>query len=164
MTATEDAPPERLKSDESGFLNPERLIFNVHSKLDEKDVKLLADGLNTHSAGLGIQTSIADFGVFAYDKAKVVKGGIAVQTGWALSYIKLLWVSQDFRRQGLGRMLVLKAEEISLERGCHTMAVDTFNYQAPHFYPKLGFQEFGRISGLGDNRTLTRLWFTKRIA
>jgi ribosomal protein S18 acetylase RimI-like enzyme len=139
------------------------LTFTVLDKIDPTEAKLLAQGLTHHAKSVGVETELMDLGIFARDEQGEVIGGVTAQTGWSLCYIKLLWVHESQRRQGLGRKLIHMVEEQALKRGCHTMGVDTYNYQGPEFYPKIGFQEFGRIDGLGPDRNLTRTWFMKRI-
>jgi hypothetical protein len=47
------------------------------------------------------------------------------------------------------------------ERGLRGAYLDTFSFQAPKFYAKLGYREFGRISDfpLGFDR----IWLMKRF-
>ncbi len=139
------------------------LTYSIMDKIDPADAKFLAQGLTHHAKGMGVETDLGDLTVFARDEQDEPMGGVTAQTGWALCYVKLLWVHESQRRQGLGRKLIGMVEEQALKRGCHTMGVDTYNYQGPEFYPKLGFQEFGRVDGLGPDRNLTRIWFMKRI-
>ena len=140
------------------------LIYTIRDKHDPAEIKLLSDGLTQHAASVGVPADLADLGIFAQNTAQEVMGGLIAQVGWAFCYVKLFWVHESLRRQGIGRKLMDMAEEQALKRRCHTMAVDTYNYQGPDFYPKLGFGEFGRIDGLGHDRNLTRYWYMKRIA
>jgi ribosomal protein S18 acetylase RimI-like enzyme len=39
-----------------------------------------------------------------------------------------------------------KAEEIAANRGCLGIRLDTFSFQAPGFYEKLGYRIFGRLA------------------
>jgi hypothetical protein len=39
--------------------------------------------------------------------------------------------------------------------------LDTFSFQAPEFYKRLGYSEFGRIDGYPENEA--RLFFVKRL-
>ena len=81
---------------------------------------------------------------FAREGGSVV-AGLAGETysGWL--FIRYLWVSDALRGRGIGRKLMSDAEGRALERGCHSAWVDTFSFQAPGFYPKLGYQVFGEL-------------------
>jgi len=63
--------------------------------------------------------------------------------GWL--FVNNLWVSEPLRRRGVGRTLVAEAEREALKRGCHSAWLDTFSFQAPEFYPKLGYEIFATL-------------------
>src|ERR1700733_998696 len=48
----------------------------------------------------------------------------------------------------------------ALERGCHSAWVDTFSFQAPGFYPKLGYEVFGELDYPPGPR---RIFFQKHL-
>ena len=56
---------------------------------------------------------------------------------------------QGYRATGLGSALLEQAETKAKSLGAHSAKLDTFEWQAPDFYAKRGYQEFGRI----DNHT-----------
>jgi hypothetical protein len=37
------------------------------------------------------------------------------------------------------------AEDEAVRRGCHLAVVDTHSFQAPHFYPRLGYGACGLV-------------------
>jgi GNAT superfamily N-acetyltransferase len=71
--------------------------------------------------------------------------GLNGHTDWTWLFVKLLWVSEAHRRQGLGRKLLQAAEEEALRRGCRNVWLDTFEFQARGFYEKLGYEVFGEL-------------------
>ena len=74
-----------------------------------------------------------------------IVGGLLGSTNWGWLYIEILAVDITYQRQGLGRDLVAKAEEIARERGCFGSWVNTFTFQSPDFYTGLGYEEFGQL-------------------
>lgn len=85
---------------------------------------------------------------------------------WGLSYyrwlfVELLVVPAELRGQGVGSDLMRQAEKVARARGCLGIWLDTFSFQAPGFYEKLGFQRVGRIDDYppGHNRS----FFQKRL-
>jgi GNAT superfamily N-acetyltransferase len=94
-------------------------------------------------------------------RGETIVAGLAGETysGWL--FIKYLWVSDPLRRQGIGRELMRAAEGRAIERGCHSAWVDTFRFQAPGFYPKLGYEPFGELDYPTDFR---RIFLKKRLA
>ena len=125
------------------------LTYSFKDKVAPEDLKILGDGLTAHSAEVGFGATWKDLAVFATDSNGGVRGGIVGNTGQGMLYIRLLWIHADERGKGLGRKLMAMAEAEGVKRGCHTAGVDTFSYQAPAFYPKLGYTQFGKVDGLG---------------
>jgi ribosomal protein S18 acetylase RimI-like enzyme len=83
-----------------------------------------------------------------------VVGGAYGDTHYGWLYLSLLWVDEPLRASGWGRRLVEDFEAEGVARGCHSSWVDTYGFQAPDFYERLGYQEFGRLKDfpLGSNR------------
>lgn len=94
-----------------------------------------------------IERDMRSLCLFARDAEGCLHGGILGETGWDYLHISHLWVREQHRRQGLATRLVLAAEEEARIRGCRNAVVDTFSFQAPGFYRRLGYEEFGRLSG-----------------
>jgi GNAT superfamily N-acetyltransferase len=83
-------------------------------------------------------------GVFVRDRDDIVAGlGGHTYCGWL--FVMYLWVSEDLRHHGLGSQILGAAESHALQRGCHSVWLDTFSFQAPNFYRKLGYQTFGEL-------------------
>ncbi len=57
----------------------------------------------------------------------------------------------------------MAAEEEGCRRTAVTACVDTLSTQAPGFYPKLGYVEFGRNGGRAEGRPVDRIWFRKEF-
>ena len=72
-------------------------------------------------------------------------GGLLGFTHWNHFFVYAVFVDQQFRREGIGRELLKRAEALALEQGCDTIYLDTFDYQAPGFYKELGFEVFGKL-------------------
>jgi GNAT superfamily N-acetyltransferase len=99
-------------------------------------------------------------GVFVRDWQSVVAGLVGeTYCGWL--FIRYLWVSDGLRGQGIGRKLMGGGEDRALERGCHSAWVDTFSFQAPGFYRKVGYEVFGELDWSPDYK---RFFLQKRLA
>lgn len=99
-------------------------------------------------------------------KLKIVESGTIMAglvgfTCWDWLYIETLAVDADYRGQGLGRRLVLEAERIARERNCHAAWVDTFSFQAPEFYTRLGYTSFGTLPDFPAGQQ--RVFFRKSL-
>ena len=68
---------------------------------------------------------------------------IAGVSGWTwagISEISLLWVKEDYRKKGLGKKLLTAAENEIIKRGCSTILLRSYSFQAPKFYEQNGYE------------------------
>lgn len=72
-------------------------------------------------------------------------GGLWGETGRGWLTIEFLYVPEDRRAVGLGTRLIRLAEQTARERGCIGAKVETWDFQAPDFYRKLGYRVFGEL-------------------
>ena len=72
-----------------------------------------------------------------------------------------LWLSEAVRGQGIGRQLLTEAEDHARRHGCHQIWLDTYSFQAPGFYQRLGYQIFGELDYPDDRK---RLFLHKRLS
>jgi ribosomal protein S18 acetylase RimI-like enzyme len=91
-----------------------------------------------------------------------VVGGLCAVTYWRWMFIEMLIVPQALRGQGLGSGLLRQAEAVARERNCLGIWLDTFSFQAPCFYEKLGFTRFGQIDSYPPNHS--RMYYMKSLA
>jgi len=54
--------------------------------------------------------------------------------------IDLLWLAESYRGNGGGTALIQEAAAMAKEAGCSYIWVTTNSFQAPLFYPKVGFK------------------------
>jgi len=59
--------------------------------------------------------------------------------------IEVLFVEADLRGLGLGSRLLAQAERQAIDLGAKNAKLDTFEWQAPAFYQKHGYEEYARI-------------------
>lgn len=61
--------------------------------------------------------------------------------------IEVLFVEADVRGSGLGSRLLAEAERQAIELGAENAKLETFEWQAPAFYRKHGYEEYARVDG-----------------
>jgi len=90
-------------------------------------------------------------------------GGLAARFSLDLKwvFVELLAVAEEGRGKGIGGRLMTRIEEEARLRGMDGLWLDTFSFQAPEFYRRLGYSEFGRIDDYPENEA--RLFFVKRL-
>jgi GNAT superfamily N-acetyltransferase len=59
--------------------------------------------------------------------------------------IKIIWIAETHRGQGIGSALLRWAERQAKIRGCRQIVVQTHSFQAPAFYEKAGFKKVATI-------------------
>ncbi|MMZ59580.1 Acetyltransferase (GNAT) family protein [compost metagenome] len=73
----------------------------------------------------------------------------------------MLWISETLRGQGYGSRLLEDIESIVRAKGCKLIHLDTWNFQAPEFYKKHGFEIFGELEGFPEG--FKRYFLRKQI-
>lgn len=136
-----------------------RLSFENEPTWDDREV--VDNALGAYNAPFLHDRRYSYFGIFVRDRAGNIRAGLIghCYAGWL--YVTLLWVRADLRRVGIGRGLIAEAERHAREFGCHSAWVDTFSFQAPEFYPKLGYREFARLDYPPGHQ---RIFFEKRLS
>lgn len=62
---------------------------------------------------------------------------------WNCLYIDVLWVKEEYRKEGLGSKILNEIEKVAKDKGCYLIHLDTFDFQAKDFYLKHGYDIFG---------------------
>jgi len=76
-----------------------------------------------------------------------VVGGIRAVVALYWVRVEVLWVHETARGKGIGSRLLAETERLAREMGARNAALETFEWQAPRFYEKHGYQEVARIDG-----------------
>ena len=84
---------------------------------------------------------VKDIGLFVEDEEGNRVAGLIGDTHGNWLEIEYLWVSEKLRGQHIGTDLMHKVEDIAKNRGCKYVFLNTFSFQAPDFYVKLGYKE-----------------------
>lgn len=133
------------------------LDFTLHP--DPRDVAVLSEGLEAFNetvpqAGDRTKVSLA---VFLRREGRVAGGAHGdTHSGWL--YLGYLWVEEPLRRAGWGRRLVERFEAEGAALGARHAWVDTYSFQAPGFYERLGYREFGRLEDFPPGSARHFLW------
>jgi ribosomal protein S18 acetylase RimI-like enzyme len=88
---------------------------------DERDVPLHVWAVNDTDGGLA--------------------GGLVGYTWATWLHVTYLWVDERLRGRGMGARLLSEAERIAAhDRGCRAARLETWDFQAPRFYEKQGYE------------------------
>jgi GNAT superfamily N-acetyltransferase len=124
----------------------------------DADLDTVFQGLRAHNDARVGDPGYSPLHVLLRAENGEVQGGLAgdVYLGWL--FVRYLWVAEEHRGGGYGERLLREAEDEARSRGCHAVWLDTFSFQAPGFYRRLGYQEFGRLEDYPAGHSRHFLW------
>ena len=125
------------------------------------DLEAIDGGLTGYNLEEGGIDEVRRLAVVARDESDVTVGGAIARTWGECCEVQVLWVRGDLRGHGVGAKLLALAEEEAARRGCTTVYLDTFSFQAPGFYERHGYREFHAIGGFP--RGIKKHYFRKAI-
>ena len=79
--------------------------------------------------------------LYVEDDSGELLAGLVAETFGNWLEIEYLFVKEDLRGQGIGSQLLQQAESEAKKRNCRFAFVNTYQFQAPAFYQKHGYQE-----------------------
>jgi len=97
----------------------------------------------------------------ARDSKGRIVGGLTGDLYWNALYVELLWLEEGARKSGAGAGLMREAEKRARRARKELIYLNTYSFQAPGFYRRLGFRSFGRIRNYP--RGASRIFFVKRL-
>ena len=109
------------------------------------DVEFLQNEIDEHNMKRTGQRDFRPLAVFVRDEPGAIVAGLSGFTWAGWLEIKFVWVHADLRGRGLGRQLVETAEAEARARGCLRVWLDSYTFQAPAFYQRLGYTVFGSL-------------------
>lgn len=101
------------------------------------------------------------FRLAAHDSKGRLIGGLLGEWRSYWLHVDILVVTEPYRRSGLGSALMHTAEQAAREKDYRGIFLDTFEFQAPRFYEKLGFTRFGSIQNFSEGHD--RHFYEKRL-
>lgn len=110
--------------------------------------KKVREGLNAYNIQHSEDINYRPLALYARDDQGELAGGLLGSTYWGWLSIDILWIREDMRGQGLGSRLLSSAEEEARRRGCRRAHVDTVDFQAPEFYLRHGYTQWGMLEDL----------------
>ena len=122
-----------------------KLTFTLETQPSSEQKNLILDPLHAFNEGQAGPCNFKEFTLFARSETGDFVGGLVGWTHWNHFFVCALFVDERARREGIGRELMKRVEELALEQGCDAIYLDTFDFQAPGFYEKLGFKLFGTL-------------------
>jgi GNAT superfamily N-acetyltransferase len=111
----------------------------------EADVRFIEEQLINYNIAATGYNDFRPLAVLVRDDSGTIRAGLTGYTWGGTLKIEYLWVHEELRGHGYGSRMMLAAEQEAVRRGCHLAVVDTHSFQAPHFYPRLGYVQCGLV-------------------
>ncbi len=133
----------------------------INGELDPEDKKIMVKSMLAYHASKGHPRKTEMYSVALKDRQAKLVGCVIVSFLWNGMHIDTLWVEESLRGKDFGTKLLEMAEKEGVKRKCTISYTDTFTWQAPEFYKKLGYKEYGRLEDFPVGNTLT--YFFKNL-
>jgi ribosomal protein S18 acetylase RimI-like enzyme len=102
--------------------------------------RIVDDGIDEFNSSAAPLHEVKPLCAIAYgDDGQTVIGGAVGRTWGRCAELQQLWVEASHRGQGVATRLMTAFEQQAQARGCVDIYLETFNFQAPDFYRKLGY-------------------------
>ena len=92
---------------------------------------------------------------------KLIAGLVAGITCFKILYVSTVFVEEEYRRKGYGKLLISEMEKRAKEMGLNTIRLDTFGWQGKEFYESLNYEVVGSYENTIDG--YMEYFFMKRI-
>lgn len=125
-------------------------MFRIETEVDKERRDLLRSRLReTNTAASPVLRALrgtpgareVPLHVWVLDDAGALAGGLVGHTWATWMHVAYLWVDARHRGAGLGSRLLGEAERIARdERGCAAVRLETWDFQAPAFYRRQGYE------------------------
>ncbi len=128
--------------------------MTAHYHVTKDEIDFLWNGIFEYNKSMGPMLNYLPYepvSIVIKDENRNVIAGILTKIYLKCIFVELLWVSDTWRKSGIGSKLLLEAETIAREKGCKLIHLDTFSFQAIGFYQKYGYSIFATIEDYPDN-------------
>jgi ribosomal protein S18 acetylase RimI-like enzyme len=126
-----------------------------------EDFKALSEGMLAYHALKGHPRKSEKYSIFLKNEQDKVLGGVVVTFLWNGMEIDSLWVDESIRGKGWGRKLMEAVEKEGVKRGSTIAYTNTFPWQAPGFYEKLGYSLYGKLEDFPKGSALS--YYSKKL-
>jgi len=142
-------------------MTADSLTLSLSDTLDPAEVRHLHDGLRRYNEPHSGPYDRRDLLITARSPDGALAGGLTGLTNWQWLYVDYLWVAEDARGSGVGTRLLRAAEEEGLRRGCRWSRLYTYDFQAPGFYAKHGYEQWAVLEDYPPGHQ--QIWFRKAL-
>lgn len=127
----------------------------IDGELDPQDKSVMVEGMLNYHASNGHPRVVDTHSILIKDELNKLIGCVIVTFLYNGMEIATLWVDEKARGQGLGQKLMEMAELEGKKRGATFAYTNTFTWQAPGFYEKIGYELYGKLDDFPIGNSLS---------
>ncbi len=142
-------------------MDADTLTLSLSDRLDPDEAGRIHEGLRRFNEPHSGPYDRQDLLVTARAPGGGLAGGLTGLTNWQWLYVDYLWLDEAWRGGGLGSRLLRMAEEEAVRRGCRWSRLYTYDFQAPGFYAKHGYEQWGVLEDYPPGHR--QIWFRKAL-
>lgn len=135
------------------------LTITFEPQAPKETLDVIYQGLSAYNQRVLGEEHFTPVRLIARDDAGQIVAGLLGDLYFNWLYIAILWVREEWRGRGIGSRLMAQVEAYAAAEGRTHVHVDTFDFQAPDFYRRLGYVEHGALGPYGDGHI--RYYFQK---
>lgn len=139
--------------------DPVLILTDAPTDVDKSIISSGLDDYNDHKVGYRDWRPLA--ALLRDPDTGETLGGMIGKTSYGLLFIDLVCLPESARGQDIGSRLLAMMEQEGIARGCRSAFLFTITWQAPGFYERHGWTEFGRIAC--DPPGNARVFMTKTL-
>ncbi len=132
------------------------MYLDNKTEKDPKEYQQAVDWLvayNTAQTRKLAEEAYKELAISLKDDTGELLGAIFGRNFWGTLEIKTFVIAPEHRKKGLGKQLLCAAEDEARKRHCRYVSLDTFSFQAPEFYEKMGYQKIGEEKDFPRNHS-----------
>ncbi len=120
-------------------------IETIDGDPEPEDMEVLVAGMLAYHSDKGHPRKVDKVSITIKSEDGKLVGCAMVAFLYNGMEINSLWVDESMRGHGLGQKLMELAEAEGKKRGAEFAYTNTFTWQAPGFYEKLGYKRYGKL-------------------
>ena len=130
-------------------------------ELNEEELLSIENGLAEYDKEYITYKAEGKIHIGAFIDGELAGGVDACMTAFHIVYVSTFFIKEKFRRQRIGKTLILEMEKRAKNLGANTIRLDTFDWQGRDFYLEMGYEEVGSYTCEED--MFSEYFFRKEI-
>ncbi|MCU0775445.1 MAG: GNAT family N-acetyltransferase [Ideonella sp.] len=116
------------------------ITIEVHDTTASADAAQVDEGIGRFNDEAAPLHEVQSLACYARSGEGVLVGGAVGRLWGPACELLQLWVASEHRRCGHGRALMQAFEHAAAARGARSVHLETFSFQSPDFYRRLGYE------------------------